>query len=209
KFTVANPNSPAARVRLGEVPLAWAEKFVPNSKFAGTLSGAALEVSFRSVDDLAVNFTEPLVARGVTASLDGKPALQALDVTADLSATKHGETIGFDVRKLELKQGAILLATLAVTGDAQLGGKLAVNAKGNLDADLAQLMNQPAAASFATLARGQLSTTFDAKLAGTLQADARLTAKNLISRQNGQPLGDLDLTLKATAKPDGSGTIEL
>ena len=208
-LSVANPAAVTARLKLGEIPLAWAEPFVAKSKLAGSLTGGAFEVSLRSLDDLTLNTTEPVTLRGVTAALDGKPMTQMLDITANLTATKRGESVIYDVRRVELKQGETSLATLVVAGEAKLGAKLAVSAKGNLDADVAALMKQPAAAEFATLSRGRLTAAFDANLTDVIQAKAVITAKNLVAKQDNRVLGDLDFTLNASMKPDGSGTLTM
>lgn len=207
--TVPKPAATAARVRLGEVPLAWAEAFVEKSKFAGAVTGATLELSFRSAEDVTLTTTEPFTLRGVSATLDGKPMVQGLDVAAELTATKRGEKVDYELRRLDVKQGDAALAALKSSGQATLGKKVTLVAKGNLEADVAALMKQPAAAAFATLSRGQLTTAFDANVGDTIQAKAAVSAKNLVARQDNQALGDLQLTLDANMKPDGSGTFSL
>ncbi len=132
-FAVAKPDSPALRLKLGEVPLAWAEPFVAKSKLAGTLTGTTLEVAVRSLDDVTLTTVEPLNLRGVTAAIDGQNLAQALDLSANLSATKRGETVLYDVRQIEVKQGQASLAALKVAGEAKLGAKLVASAKGTLD----------------------------------------------------------------------------
>jgi hypothetical protein len=206
-FTVPNPAATAARVKLGEVPLAWAEAFVPDSKFAGNLIGTTLDVSCRSLEDLTVNTTEPVTLRGATATLQGKPAVQALDLTADLTATKRGDVIAYELRRVEVKQGEALLAAVVAKGEANVGKKFTLVAKGELQADAAALMRQPVAAQFATLSRGQVTATFDAAIGDTLNAKATLAARGLVAKQNNQALGDLEVKLETTMKPDGSGTI--
>ncbi|WP_414660484.1 AsmA family protein [Horticoccus sp. 23ND18S-11] len=208
-FAFANPTATAARVQLGEIPLAWAEGFVAKSKFAGTFSGATLELAMRSVDDLNVSTTAPLAFQGVAATMDGKAMVQGLNLTTDFSASKKGETVGYEVRKLELKQGDLPLMSLAVSGQAKLGAKLTVAAKGNLDADVAALMKQPALAANATLARGRITAAFDATMADAIQANAVITGRNLVAKVDNRPLGDLDVKLVANVKPDGSGTLTL
>lgn len=204
----ANPQSPAARLKLGEVPLAWAEPYVANSKFAGALAGGVLDVTLRSLEDLTLTTTEPVTLRGVTVALDGKPTLSALDLSANLTATKRGNAIAYDVRRVEVKQGPALLAGLSVTGEAKLGAaKPTVAAKGSLEADVPALTRQPALASFATLSSGRVAATFDANLADTIQARANLTARNLVAKADNRTLGDLEVNLDATVKPDGSGSI--
>lgn len=208
-FAVATPTATAARVRLGEVPLAWGEAFVPKSKLSGSFAGATLEVTLRSTDDLAIATTAPLAVRGATATLHGKPLAQGLDLTANFSATKRGNAVTYDLKQVDLRQGDAALATLAVAGEATLGAKLTATAKGSLDADIVALMQQPAVAEYCTLARGQLTTTFEATLGDATEAKLALSAKNLVAKQDNRVLGDLALTLRANVKPDGSGTVIL
>ncbi len=208
-FTVANPTATAARLKLGEIPLAWGEAFIDKAKLGGSIVSGAYDVSLRSLEDLTINTTEPLTLRAVSATIDGKPMAQALDITANLSATKKGDALTYEVRRIELKQGEASLATLVVAGEAKLGAKTTIVAKGNLEADIAALMKQPVAAEFATLSRGRLTAVFDANIADAIQAKAAITAKNLVAKQDNRTLGDLELKLDATMKPDGSGTVTL
>ncbi len=206
-FAATNPQATAARIRLGEVPLAWAEPFVEKSKFAGSLAGGVLDVSLRSLEDITLTTTEPIALRGVGATLDGKPTLNALDLTANLTATKRGDTIAYEVRRIEVKQDQTLLAGLAVAGEAKLGAKMTIAAKGNFEADVPALTTQPALAQFATLSRGRVTAVFDANVADATQAKAVISAKNLVAKQDSRALGDLKINLTANVKPDGSGTI--
>lgn len=208
-FTVPNPTATAVRLRLGEIPLAWAEPFVAQSKLSGNLGGGTFEVAMRSVEDVTLTTAEPLTLRGVTAVIDGKTLAQALDLDANLSATKRGDTITYDLRRIEVKQGQSSLASLNVAGEAKLGAKLTATAKGNLVADAAALMKQPALAPYATLTRGQVTVAFDASLADSTSAKAAITAKNLVAKLENRALGDVELTLTATLKPDGSGVVTL
>lgn len=209
-FAAAKPDEIAARIRLGEIPLSWAEPYVAKSKLAGSIAGATLEVTMRSVDDLTVSTPEPFTLRAVTVSLEGRPLVQALDLAASLTATKRKDVVVYDLRRLELKQGATALAALSVAGEANLAAKTTTaSAKGTLEADVAALMIQPALAPFATLARGRLSTAFEATVGDTTQAKAVVSARNLVAKQDSRALGDVELTLTASLKPDGSGSVSL
>jgi hypothetical protein len=209
QYTVPNAGSPAARVKLGEVPLAWADKFVPNAKFAGVLASGAVELLFRTVDDIGVNTAEPLVLRGVGATMDGRPQFQGLDLTADFTASKRGQDITYDLRKFDLKQGETALAGFTVAGQSRLGDKLNVAAKGKLDADVAALMRQPALVPYATLIRGRLAAVFEANLADSIQAKAVISGRDLVAREQNRPLGNLDVNLVANVKTDGTGNISM
>ena len=208
-FSVPNPAATAARLRLGEVPLAWAEAFVPKSKFAGVVSGASLEVSFRGADDITVKTAEPIILRGAGVTMDGKALTQSLDLSAEFTATKKGDIIAYDLRRAEVKQGNLSLASVTVAGEMKPGAKLNVSAKGNLAVDLAALLGQPALAPYATLSRGKLTTTFEATIGDVIRAKAAVATQNLTARQNSAALGDLDLSLNVEMKTDGSGTVTL
>ncbi len=206
-FAAANPQDSVARVRLGEIPLAWAQAFVPKSQFAGNVAGGSFEITARTADDLSINATQPLVVRGATASLDGKPTVQNLDLSADFTATMRSEAIRYEVRRLEVKQGATLLAQLIVAGEASFAKKPTIVAKGTLEADIPALSAQPALASFATLSRGRVATTFDVNLGEAIGAKAKISGKGLTAREGNRLLGDLDITVDATLNADGSGRI--
>lgn len=208
-LTPTNPQGATARIRLGEVPLAWAEGYVKGGKFAGSFSGAVLDISLRSLDDVSLTSAEPFVLRGVTATLDGKPQIASLDITASLSANKKGDAVTYDLRSLEVKQGSALLTGLSVAGTANLGTKLAAAAKGKLEADVPALTKQPALASFATLSSGKVAVDFDGAYAdaGPISAKATVAIKNLVAKADNRPLGDLDLKLDAVLNADGSGKL--
>lgn len=208
-LTPANPQATTARIRLGEVPLAWAEGYVQGGKFAGSFTGAVLDIAVRSLDDVSLTSAEPFTLRGVTATLDNKPQISGLDITAHLSASKKGDAVTYDLRSLEVKQGATLLTGLAASGTASLGAKRAAAAKGKLEADVPALTKQPALASFATLSSGKVAVDFDGAYAdaGPISAKAAVAIKNLVAKADNRPLGDLDLKLDAVYNADGSGKL--
>lgn len=207
-FATDKPDAPAARVRLAHVPLAWANKFVPGGQFSGEVTGGTLDVGLRSVDDLAATTAEPLAVRGMSAEMNGQPMLQNVDATIDLKASKHGATISYDVRRFEAKAGNTLLATVTSSGELTTQPKLTIHAKGSVDADAAALMQQPVAA-VASLAAGKVNVTFDANIADAIQANAKVTARGLVAKQQNRPLGDAELTLTAAVQPDGSSVLKM
>ncbi len=211
KSTLAaeKPSSAAARIQLREVPLAWGQAFLSDSQLAGVVSGVTFEALLSSADDLTITTTEPLDVRGAGASLGGKPLLRNVDVTADFTARKHDNGFTFAVRQLALREGGATLATLAATGEGSLNPKLTLSASGSLDADVAAAMRQPAAADFAGLTRGRLSTRFEATKNDAASMKAEIALRDLVARENGQPLGALELTIDARVNPDGSGTLRL
>ncbi|MBI5690361.1 MAG: hypothetical protein HZC55_09700 [Verrucomicrobia bacterium] len=205
-ITPASPTTPAARVRLGEIPLAWAQPYVAQSKLGGSLAGLNLEVSLRSLEDLTATTVDPLQVRNISASIAGQPLLQAVDLSAAFSATKRKDVVAYELRRLEVKQGTSTLLSTSATGEARLGGTTQVSAKGSLEADVAGLMAQPALTPYATLNRGKLTTAFEAAIGDTTQAKATLAAKDLVAKQDNRPLGEIEASITASLKADGSGS---
>lgn len=207
--TANTPDAPAARVRIGKVPLAWADAFVANAKLAGSLEGIALEVTLRSASDLAVTTTEPVLLKGVGAVLNGQPALRGLDLAVEFSASRRGDALTYQVRRLELSESGAPLIGTSLEGSAGLGPKARISAKGRLSVDLAAVLRQPALAPFATLSKGTLTTSFDATLADTIKAQVTVAAKGLTARQGNRALGDVELRLDADFQPDRGGRFAL
>lgn len=206
-FVAERPEASLARVALGEVPLAWAQSFLPKSQLSGNVASGTLDVLARTATDITVNAIEPLVVRAASLTLDGKPQVQALDLSLDFNATMAGPKIRYDVRRLEARQASVPLATVTAAGEATTGKAMAVTAKGTLDADLAALSGQPALQMLTTLSRGRVGSTFDITYADAISAKATLQGRGLTARQDNRLLGDLDVTLDATMKTDGSGTL--
>ena len=173
------------------------------------LGGVSLEVSVRSVDDVTVTTTEPIAVRALSVTMDGAAIAQSLDLAAEFTATKKGDVIAYDLRRAEVKQGNISLASVTVAGEMKPGAKLSVSAKGNLAADLAALLGQPVLAPYATISRGKLTTVFEATIGDLIRAKAAVATQALTARQNNAALGDLDLSLNVEMKTDGGGTVTL
>jgi hypothetical protein len=210
RVTAANPAAPAARVSLGRLSLTLAQSFVAKSKFAGTFNGTTIEISLPAADKIAVRTVAPISVRGFEASIDGQSLAKGLDLDLDFSAVKGDTTVSANVPRLELRQGTTVLAKLNATGEATLGDKLKASGKGHLEADLAAIMKQPVFSTAASLSRGNLTTDFDVVSGDPLQARAKVTLRNLVAGQGGQPLGDFDCQADATLKADGSaGSVKM
>ena len=210
RIAAANPAAVAARIRLGELPLALAEPMVPKSDFSGTLSGATFEINLPADDQIAVQTAGPVSLRGISVAIGGKPLVKDLDLDIDLSAAKRGGTMSADVRRIELRQGTAVLIKLTGSGEATRGAALNASGKGRLDADLAALMRQPALSMAAVLSRGNLAADFKVVSGDPLKVKAGVVLRNLIARQGDQPLGDFDCQVDASLKADCSaGTVKI
>jgi hypothetical protein len=209
-FAAAKPEASAARLQLSHVPLAWANKVVTGGNFNGEVASGTLEIALRSADDLGATTVEPITLHAATVAMNGQAMLQNVDATVDFKASKHGDTIAYDVRKLEAKQGTGALVTLVCNGEAKLAAKPTIAAKGTLEADAAALMQQPAFAAGAALARGQISATFDANIGeATIQANAKVTGRGLVAKQDNRALGDAEIMLTTTVQADGSSLVKV
>ena len=202
-------DAPAVRVRVGAVPLAWAEPYVAGSKLSGEFAGTALEVTLRSKEDVALRTTEPIILRGVTASLDGKAFVQAADLTAALSAHLRQSVLSYDIGTLELRQGETPLLNLKAAGEFKSAAKpAALSAKGKLEADAGALLRQPALAGLANLGRGRVAATFELAADKNINATATVSARALATRTAPRELGDVDLSLTAALKETGEGSLK-
>jgi hypothetical protein len=207
--SVPKSDASAIRIRVGEIPLAWGEAFVPKSKLAGSLTSASFDVSLRSTDDFSFRTTEPLLLHGVSATLDQQALAQALDLIVDVSAHKKGDLVSYDLRQFEARQGTVPLAKLLASGEVKLGKEMTFSAKGSLNADLAAAEKQPALAAYATLAKGNAVVGFDATAGKSVQANVTIKLNELVAKQNNQPLGALEAKLEASLTTDGKGHIKL
>jgi hypothetical protein len=205
----AKSDTVTARLKLAGIPLAWANKLAPGTQAAGQVTAGTLDLTIRAADDVTVTSSTPLALRGVSLALNHQPMLANVDLAADFTGAKHGDAVSYDVRRFQATAGNASLAKLAVTGNATLGPKPAYSAKGTLEADAAALAQQPAMASYASLARGTVSATFDAKIADTIQANAAVTAQNLVAKADNRPLGDAELKVTASVQADGSSTVKV
>jgi hypothetical protein len=209
RWSARDATAPAARLELGEIPLAWAGAYLPASQLSGTLSGATLTVAWAADGAVTLNTTAPLTLRGATVAIEQKPQVNNLDLTLDATATRRESGVSFAVRKLEARQGEESLLQLDAEGELTPGPKPAGKVKGALQAE-ALLFRQPALAALLPLAQGRIRTTFDTtfKVGDALAAKLTLTTRGLGLR--GAPaLGDADLALTASAKADGSATFSL
>jgi hypothetical protein len=205
----SNANADSLRLQLTDLPLAWAQAFVPDSTLSGSIASGTIGVRVRSLNDLTAATTQPILVRGASVTMNGEPLLSSVDVSTDFTADKAGDTVRFNVRKVEAKQRNAVLLSLTAQGDARLAGKPVLNAKGTLDCDITALMQQPVMAKSAMLSRGSLHATFDAALGDSLQASINLVARDLVAKQDNRPLGTAELTATATVQADGSSVVHV
>ncbi len=201
----ANVLAPAARLRVCELPLILAQAFRPKSGFSGMLKAVTLDVMLPVPDKIIVQTPNPISLRGVSVALDGQALAKGLDFDLDFAATRHGEEVSGELRNFEVRQGSSVLVNLTATGGTVPGPKFAATGKGRLKADVAAILKQPLLAGFGVLSRGNLTADFDVNAGESLLVKAGATLRNLVASQGDQPLGDIDLTVDSTLKPDGSG----
>ena len=208
-FAAENATNPALRVELGEIPLAWAGAYVPESQLTGNLTSAALNLTWAADGAATLQTTTPIGLRGVSLALRGQPQVSNLDLSLDATASRRGQTLGFTVRRLEARQGEEALLLVDAEGELTPGPQPAGKVKGSLQVE-AQLFRQPALAALAPVAQGRIRTTFDTafKVGDALAAKLSLTTQGLGVRGQAA-LGDAELSLSAQAKADGSATFSL
>ncbi len=209
KVRAGNAAAPAARVRWGELPLAWAEPYVAQMKISGLLAGGTLDVSLPGGEAIAVRVGEKISARGVTLSLEGQEQLRDADLATDLNATWKAGTLTADVRQLEIRQGKVALLTGAVAGDVTPGKTLRASGHGSLAVDFASLVKQPSLASRLPVVSGSANVKFDGAVADGVRGKLEIVADNLVARQGALPLGKLELTVETNLDARNSGTVRV
>jgi hypothetical protein len=196
--SVPNATAPALRVKWGDIPLAWAQGYVPQSKFAGNLAAGAIEVAMLGADAVDVRAVQLITARGVSVAMNNQEFLRGADFTTDLAATWKGGTLFADIKRLELKQGTTSVFVASVNGEvtpppaaaAPVKGQpapapvaLRAKGKGQIDADFTALAQQPALAAQLPLTKGTVSAKFEGFMNNGVEGKVSISAKNLVARQ--------------------------
>ena len=211
KLQARAPNvaAPAARVRWGVLPLAWAEPYVAQSKLAGVLSAGAIEVTLLDAEAVVVRATEAIALRGATVAMNGQEFIRGADFSTDLNATWKAGTVTADIKRLDLRQGDVSLLTASVAGEAVLGKVIRAKGRGQLDADFAALAKQPALAAQLPLARGAVTVKFEAAAADDVKAKINIIAKNLVARSGARALGSMELSIDAALDANNAGPVRI
>lgn len=210
--SVADPKSPAARVKWGMIPLAWAQPYVAQSKLSGELSAGTIEVTLQGVDAYAVRATENIALRGASVAMNGQEFLRGADFSTDLDATWKGGTLFAAIKRLEVRQGdaSVLLASFSGEATPPVAGKtLRAKGLGQLDADFSVLAKQPALAAQLPLIRGTVSAKFDGFMADGVEGRVNIVAKNMVAREGALALGTMELSVDAKLDANNSGAVRI
>jgi hypothetical protein len=206
KVSAPNAATPVARVRWAEIPLAWAEPYVAQSKLAGQLAAGSIEATLPGGDAVMIRVLDRLAARGATIVLNGQELLRGADFATDLVATWRTGTLTAEIKRLELRQGNASLLSAAVAGEATPGKILRASGHGSIEADFAALAKQPALAAQLPLLRGTVAAKFDATVADGVTAKFTIAAQNLVAREGALPLGGMTLDVEAKLDAQNAGT---
>jgi hypothetical protein len=197
----ARADADLAEASLLGVPAEWVKLFVPELGLAGPVTGAWLVRP--AGEGVIVSSSQPLLANGVSLASEGKPLVAFDSVRVEGLRATYGPT-GFEATLTGLRvvaDGADLV-TGAVEASQRGGG--ALQAKGELRAQLAKLADQPVLRGQTRLSAGQAAITFEATLAEVLAAKAQVRLAGL--RAAGS--GDLpEVAIDADLKRDASGRL--
>lgn len=203
--------SPVARVRWGEIPLAWAEPYLAQSKLSGRLAAGVLQVTLPGADAIKIRADGKISAHSATISLNGREWLRAADVATDLDATWKAGTLTADVRQFEVSQGGASLVTAVVAGEVTPGktpaDALRASGHGSLTADFGALAKQPSLAAQLPLLRGSVSAKFDGAVGDGVRGKLELSGRNLVAREGALALGSMDLSVDAKLDANNSGAV--
>jgi hypothetical protein len=207
KISAPNVNAPAARVRWGDIPLAWAEPYVAQSKLSGQLSAATIEVTLPGADAITVRAVDKISGRNLNIALKGQEFLRGADFATDLNATWKSGTLTADIRQLDVRQGTTSLLSAAVAGEVTPGKTLRATGRGTVSADFAALAKQPALAAQIPLLRGNVNVKFDGTMADGVTGKVTISAQNLVARAGAIALGAMDLSVDAKLDSNNAGTV--
>ncbi|MSU69795.1 MAG: hypothetical protein EXS39_03255 [Opitutaceae bacterium] len=178
ELKVAEPASDLLRLDLGGLPLAWVQPFTKGLTLLGDDVHGAFVVGARG-GGFAVRAVAPLTLGGLSIALDGRPLVQAVDVSLQASAdyTPQGwqtELVGVTARSV----GITLLTLEARAG--QLAGKdQPIKITGQWSANLPAVLAQPAAADYAVLTGGRATGDFAASLGPRREIQAKFALTGL------------------------------
>lgn len=213
KVGASNATAPVARVRWGEIPLAWAEPYVAQSKLSGQLAAGVMQVTLPGADAVKIRADGKISARGATVALDGREWLRAADVATDLDATWKAGTLTADVHQLEVRQGDTSLLTAAFAGEVTPAKTpveaLRASGHGSIAVEFGALAKQPALAAQLPLLRGSVSAKFDGAAGDGTRGKLELVGKNLVAREGAQPLGTMELSVEVNLDANNSGTVRV
>ncbi len=208
-ITANNPTATALRLRLGEIPLTWAQPYLVNATVAGRITGGGFDVTFHSPEQLAVSTTSPLGIAGASYAADGRELARGIDASIDMAASRNGAALAYQLRRAEVRAGESVIAAASLEGNLQIAGTPTGTVRGSVEADLGAALSQPALLSYAALSRGTLATTIDGSFGDAIQATATVSLRNLVARQGNRPLGNIDISPAVSLAADGSGTVRL
>jgi hypothetical protein len=189
EFHAADPAGELVRMRLQDVPLAWANPLLDGYSVAGgTLVGEL--VAIVQAGAIRLRTQSPLVAQQTSLSTGERPLLQDVDVSLNGLAEYGPEGWQADVLELTgVNQGVTVFGLSGKAG--QLAGvDQPVKTTGRLAADLPAVLAQPAASNALAVSRGTLAVDFIASLASRKELQARIALDGLAA-----PGGDGEQTL--------------
>ena len=209
KVSAPDGAKPAARLRWGDLPLAWAEPYVEKSKLVGTIAPAVIEVTLAGADAVGLRAIDRISARALGITLAGEEYLRGVDFSTDLNATWKAGTLTAEIGRLELRQGEAALLSAAVAGEFIPGKTPRANGRGTVAADFAALGQQPALAARVPLLRGAVEMKFDGAMGDGVTGNLAITAKNLVAREGALALGTMDLSVAAKLDANNAGTVRI
>lgn len=197
RLVPTRPETELAEIRLLGVPPAWVKLFVPELTLAGPVSGAWTVRP--EGDGFVVDSSQPFVAGGVGYAAEGRPlvAFEAVRVEG-LRAKQTSSGLEASIGRLRVLVDGADLVSATLEAKQPAGG--ALQAKGELRAVLARLVDQPALRGQTRLSGGEALVSFEATLAETVQALAKVRLGGLRAAGAGdlpEVLLEADLTRSA------------
>lgn len=199
---VADPAVELLRLTLHGLPLAWAQPFLKDLVLSGDDVRGEFFASARN-DGFAIRPSAPITITNLNVSQGGKPLVRALDISVKLAADSTQQGWQADLSEIFVRSGSTTLLSASVKAGCPAGDSSPIKATGRLEANLPALLEQPAAAQYASLLnQGVAKGEFTASMNVTKQISANLEISKLGSAKV-EKLPRLQLGLRVDLKPDG------
>ncbi|HEY0946183.1 MAG TPA: hypothetical protein VGD81_12980, partial [Opitutaceae bacterium] len=201
ELSVANPDADLLRVKLEGVPTAWARPFLPDYEIEGDPLRAEFTAGARD-GGFTLQPTQPITLNRLSVSQEGQPLVHALDVVLQLSADYTPRGWQAQVSELVLRSSNATLFTVQAKTGQQAGPDKPLIATGSYEADLAGLLSQPVARSYANLSRGRATGEFTASFNEKQEFATKLSVSDLAVVSN-ETLPTLMVDARVDLLPDG------
>ncbi len=201
RMNPSRPDEELVGIRLLDLPASWLAAFVPELSIGKPVRG---EWTMRpDGDGFVLESSAPLMIEELRYGSVTEPVLRFDRIQIEGLRAKQGPAgLDAEIGKIRVSAGGADVVTMKVNASQKTGSALV--ARGDIEAKLAALVDQPVLRGQTRLSAGRAIVTFEASVADAIRADAELRLVGL--RAEGEDLPDLTLQAKVGQAADGTLT---